>query len=76
MQNPLGRHAIGDRDRLKTAADGSVTIYVQHDSPGKPLESNWLPAPPDSFNVFMRLYWPGDAILNGTWKMPAVERVP
>ena len=59
MQNPLGRYAIGDRDKLKTAPDGSVTIYVQHDSPGKALEPNWLPAPPDSFNVFMRLYWPG-----------------
>ena len=76
VQNPLGRYAIGDRDKLKTAADGSVTLYVQHDSPGKALESNWLPAPPDSFNVFMRLYWPSDAILDGTWKMPPVERVP
>ena len=46
------------------------------DSPGKALESNWLPAPPGSFNVFMRLYWPGEAILDGTWKMPSVERVP
>jgi hypothetical protein len=56
--------------------DGSVTIYVQHESPGKALESNWLPAPPDSFNVFMRLYWPIEAILDGTWKMPSVERMP
>ena len=36
VQNPLGRYAIGDRDKLKTGADGSVTIYVQHDSPGEP----------------------------------------
>ncbi|WP_211605943.1 DUF1214 domain-containing protein [Paraburkholderia nemoris] len=30
---------------LKCAADGSLDIYVQHDSPGKHKESNWLPAP-------------------------------
>ena len=76
VQNPIGRYAIGDRDKLQVAADGSVTIYVQHDSPGKDRESNWLPAPPDSFNVFMRLYWPTQAIIDGTWKPPPVERVP
>lgn len=76
VQNLLGRYAIGDRDKLQTAADGSVTIYVQHDSPGKNRESNWLPAPPDSFNLFMRLYWPSQPIIDGTWKVPPVERVP
>jgi hypothetical protein len=75
VQNPIGRYAIGDRDRLKTAPDGSVTIYVQHDSPGKDKESNWLPAPADSFNLFMRLYWPSQAIIDGTWKPPPVERI-
>jgi hypothetical protein len=75
VQNPIQRYAIGDRDKLKTDADGSVTIYIQHDSPGKEKESNWLPAPPDSFNLVLRLYWPGSEILTGAWKMPPVERV-
>jgi hypothetical protein len=75
VQNPLDRYAIGDRDELNSNPDGSFTLYVQHDSPGKDKESNWLPAPPDSFNVFMRLYWPKKEILDGTWKMPPVERV-
>ena len=75
VQNPIDRYAIGDRDKLKAAPDGSVTLYVQHDSPGKDKESNWLPAPAGSFNLFMRLYWPGDAIVDGTWKMPPVEKV-
>ena len=48
----------------KIAADGSLTIYIQHESPGEG-ESNWLPAPPDAFNVFMRLYWPKQEILDG-----------
>ncbi len=75
VQNPIGRYAIGDRDKLKSAPDGSVALYVQHESPGKDKESNWLPAPSDSFNLFMRLYWPGEAIVDGTWKMPPVEKV-
>jgi hypothetical protein len=74
VQNPIQRYAIGDRDKLKADSDGSVTIYIQHDSPGKGKEANWLPAPPDSFNLFLRLYWPTNAILDGSWKMPPVER--
>jgi hypothetical protein len=33
------------------------------------------PAPKDSFNVFMRLYWPKKEIVDGAWKMPGIERV-
>jgi hypothetical protein len=75
VKNPIDRYAIGDRDKLRADADGSVTIHIQKDSPGAEKESNWLPAPPGPFNVFMRLYWPKQEILDGTWKMPPVERV-
>ena len=30
---------------MKKNADGSLTIYIQNDSPGADKESNWLPAP-------------------------------
>jgi hypothetical protein len=73
IENPINRYAIGDRDKLKFNADGSLTIYVQHGSPGKAKESNWLPAPPDSFNIFMRLYWPKKEVVDGTWQPPPVE---
>jgi hypothetical protein len=75
VQNPINRYAIGDRDKLKFNDDGSLTISIQHESPGKDKESNWLPAPADSFNMFMRLYWPKKEIVDGVWKMPGVERV-
>ena len=75
VRNPIGRYAIGDRDKMKRDPDGSLPIYIQHDSPGKGRESNWLPAPADSFNVIMRLYWPGKTILDGTWKMPPIEKI-
>jgi hypothetical protein len=75
VKNPIQRFAIGDRDKLKMNDDGSLTIYVQNESPGKDKESNWLPAPTDSFNLFMRLYWPKEEIVEGTWKMPPVKRI-
>lgn len=75
VENPIDRYAIGDRDKLEFNDDRSLTIYIQHDSPGRERESNWLPAPADSFNLILRLYWPSKEIIHGTWKMPPVERV-
>jgi hypothetical protein len=76
IENPLNRYAIGDRDELIVNPDGSVTIHIQTQSPGLDKESNWLPAPLESFNVVMRLYWPKKDIVDGTWRMPPIERVP
>jgi hypothetical protein len=75
VQNPIDRYALGDRDRLKFNADGSLTLYLQHESPGPELESNWLPAPQDGFNLILRLYWPKQEALDGKWSPPPVERV-
>jgi hypothetical protein len=75
VPNPIHRYAIGDRDKLKFDDDGSLTIYVQHQSPGKDKESNWLPAPKDGFSLFMRLYWPKKEILESKWNPPEIERV-
>jgi hypothetical protein len=71
--NPIDRFAIGDRDKLKLNADGSLTLYVQRESPGADKESNWLPAPKQGgFSMNLRLYWPKPAALDGTWAPPAV----
>lgn len=72
--NPLDRYAIGDRSGMRTNADGSLDIHVQHESPGPDRESNWLPAPVGSFNVFLRLYWPRRPALTGDWTPPALRR--
>ncbi len=75
--NPLGRHAIGDRDPLKHNADGSLDLYIQRDSPGADKESNWLPAPKSGgFSMNLRLYWPKPAALDGSWAPPPVKRLP
>jgi hypothetical protein len=59
---------------LKRDADGGLTLYIQHDSPGKDKESNWLPAPRGPFLMFMRLYWPKHEALDGTWTQPPLQR--
>jgi hypothetical protein len=76
VDNPLNRYTISQRDKLKTNPDGSIDLYIQHESPGKDRESNWLPAPIDQFILMMRLYWPKEqppSILNDTWKVPEVK---
>jgi len=76
VPNPLERFAIGDRDALKFNADGSLDIYIQHDSPGDDKKSNWLPAPASGMlGVTMRLYAPRPQALDGRWNPPAVKRV-
>ena len=75
--NPLNRYLINSPmlPGLKKDADGGITLYVQHTSPGKELESNWLPAPQGPFWTVMRLYWPKAEALDGRWKAPALQPV-
>ena len=69
--SPIDRYAIGDRtEGLKYELDGSLTIYVQRDSPGKEKESNWLPAPNGPMQIAARMYGPKEPILKGEWKFP------
>jgi hypothetical protein len=74
-ENSLRRYTIGNRDNPEIDRDGSLIIYIQHDSPGKDRESNWLPAPVGPFHLYMRLYWPKLEFIDGSWQMPPVERV-
>lgn len=74
VANPLDRFAIGDRDPLKFNADGSLDIYIQHESPGKERESNWLPAPKSgAMSPTMRLYAPKPQVLDGRWNPPPIR---
>ena len=75
VENPINRYKIGSADKIKAGADGSVTIYIQTDSPGKDKESNWLPAPKEPFYMLLRMYLPNIEVLNGQYEIPGVERV-
>jgi len=58
VPNPINRYYLGSMNDLKKNADGSFTIYVQHDSPGADKESNWLPAPSGPYYLMLRNYAP------------------
>jgi hypothetical protein len=76
VANPIDRYSIGDRTPgLHTDADGSVTIYLQTDSPGPGKEANWLPTPAGAFRPVMRMYQPKQPVLDGTYVLPAVRKV-
>jgi len=80
IENPINRYLINSPmlPGMKKNADGSLTIHIQKDSPGKDKEANWLPAPNDSIYLVMRLYWPktqAPSILppgEGSWNPPSV----
>jgi hypothetical protein len=83
IKNPINRYLINSPmlAKMKSNKDGSLTLYVQKDSPGKDREANWLPAPDGPIYMVMRLYWPKTeppSILppgEGTWQPPALVRV-
>ena len=85
-----GRNIVGFGERTIKYADGretpwmlisfsprksNLTLYVGRQSPGKDKESNWLPAPDGTFSLYIRAYWGGKAILDGSWKPPMVSRI-
>jgi hypothetical protein len=76
VANPLNRYLINSTmlPQLKRDADGGLTLLIQNSSPGKDMESNWLPAPKGPFSVIMRLYLPKPEALEGKWIAPPLKR--
>ncbi|MFO1130891.1 MAG: DUF1254 domain-containing protein [Hyphomicrobiales bacterium] len=77
VANPINRYSMSIRTNPVFDADGGLTIYIQHDSPGKDKEANWLPAPKGKFHLMLRLYWPDEnspSIIDGSWMIPAVAK--
>ena len=72
IENPLNRYLLNSNsiDDFVFGDDGSLTLYVQKDSPGAALEANWLPAPGGAFYCVMRLYGPKEEALSGEWINP------
>lgn len=78
VANPIHRYKVGGiaggRSGLALNADGSVDIYIQNAGPAG-HESNWLPAPAGKFRLWLRVYMPGAAVLDGTYAVPPVVEV-
>jgi hypothetical protein len=73
-KNSIQRYSLGDRSAgLQYGEDGSLTLYFQHEEPVEG-PSNWLPVPRGGFYIILRLYEPQDALLDGSYEIPPVER--
>jgi len=83
IKNPINRYLLNSPmlPNLKKNEDGSLTLYIQKDSPGADKVANWLPAPNGPIYLVMRLYWPkkeAPSILpagSGTWQPPGIVKV-
>ena len=74
VKNPIDRYIVNDRSKLVQNSDGSTDIYLQNTAPTG-HESNWLPAPRGKFILWLRVYMPGAAILDGSYQVPPVVKV-
>ena len=77
--SPNGRHNIGtvnlDADELRFGADGSLTLHLSHATPEEEAaQANWLPGPEGQFALIVRAYVPTQSLLDGTYKLPNVQR--
>lgn len=77
VANPLNRYLINSPmlPNLHIDEDGGLSIYIQYDKPIKGKAANWLPAPNGPFYMVLRLYWPKESVLNGTWIPPVVRKI-
>lgn len=77
VANPINRYLLNSTmlSQFKMDDDGGLTLHIQHDSPGKDGEANWLPSPNGPFWVVLRLYWPKAEALDGTWRAPPMKRL-
>jgi len=76
VDNPIDRYSIGDRTPgLRYDDDGSITILMQTEAPDAEQASNWLSTPSGDFRPVLRMYEPGESVLDGTYTMPPIRRV-
>jgi hypothetical protein len=82
IENQINRYLINSPmlPEMKKYVDGSLTLFIQKDSPGAEKERNWLPSPNDTINLVTRLYWPksdAPSVLQpgeGTWQPPGIVK--
>jgi len=61
-------------DELVRQPDGSVDIVFAPQDPHVP-GANWLKVPAcEGFSAYLRVYVPGESVLDGTWMAPAIQR--
>ena len=77
VANTLNRYLLNSTNlsSYEYGADGSLTLHISRNKPTTAKESNWLPASDGPFYCILRVYLPGEAVLNGSWKQPSMRAV-
>ena len=77
VPNPIDRFAMGDRTPgLHYEPDGALCIHIAHVPPtDATARANWLPACEGDFYLCLRAYVPRASMLDGSYVLPAVERI-
>jgi hypothetical protein len=68
VANQLNRYTLSQRNNFYLNPDSSVDLYIQHEPPPTSQRANWLPAPEGNFKLMLRLYWPKEALVTGSWE--------
>jgi hypothetical protein len=69
--NALNRFGVGTKNKdLKLGEDASLTLYIQHASPGPDKQSNWLPAPAGRVLALYPLVLAGRKAVGRPWQYP------
>jgi hypothetical protein len=72
VANPVHRYAIGSSHPPLYRRNGTILIVISRHRPaGSGI--NWLPAPPGSFRLNLRIYRPKASALDGRWQPPPVQ---
>ena len=76
FDNSAHRYSVGDRTPgFKRGPGGSVDIVVSRTAPAS-ATANWLPAPIKvSLGLVFRCYRPKSALIDGSYRLPALERL-
>ncbi|MEO0883695.1 MAG: DUF1254 domain-containing protein [Pseudomonadota bacterium] len=73
-RNAVDRYSLGSNHDLAYNEDGSLDVYLSHTQP-EDVALNWVPTPAGDFKTLLRIYWPDEAVLNGDWDLPAIQKV-
>ncbi|BDG70449.1 DUF1254 domain-containing protein [Roseomonas fluvialis] len=76
VPNAINRYALGSDNALAKNADGSFTLYLQHENPGPDKQANWLPAPAGPFYLILRNYAPVPAVAAGLQNLDTFQGPP
>jgi hypothetical protein len=78
VDNPADKYAVASyTPGLKpnpNTEDGPVSIYMARQLPAGVPMANWLPIPPGTFNIMLRVYGPEGTVADNTYVPPGIRR--